>query len=683
MSHNISLSKKVEIRAFVPNEKSYGTAEKVNIESLTDGIKASSDFEDSGWNRFCYGLGREMVVDLGEVFAVNRVDAGFLHDRSNNIFCPENIRVLFSENGTDYYPVSTVEAPYPASFGMAARAAYSAKTDTYYRARFVKIVFSVETRVYCDEITVYGGECNGYESSYTSSPERIEHKNSFAKRDSIGVCDIPEIPFGMLGERKFAIKREEILPYLAYIDKNGRIADTMFDSSAFVPAHSSPFGGSFCREGGATTLDGWKFLLEELFADGVNLCALDSAVSDLKKVLDMPEDYKHKVYLAAPIPKISLAPFGDINGDGIEDKLITTDDCVNAYIWFVDETKRRFDRLGLKNTVIDGWIWNGRALSREYNDNEPEFVSACVKALHERGYKAVFASDFQAGFAEKAEDVGFDLTVMNGDVNPNGLLSENVEGTFCELSSLCRKFGFGVEIDLDDFLADAESSEKYSETLDTVLTQSAENGMMTDTAHLYRISSVPGAVLSCAVSLNPKIRDNYDKLYRFIKGELSFSTAEPIEEVSEKITEEIIEEPVSEIAKEVVEEAVEEEVELLSEESETVEETAEVTEEPEATEETAEVIEEPEVVSEPDSEPCGFEPKHVIHEEIRENSAPSVTNINIDVNSKPPCGKCCRERDFEPKKKENELCKKVAVGLGIAAAAGAVLLISKIFKDKK
>lgn len=710
MSYKISLSKAVEITSFVPNANSYGSVEKVNKQSLTNGKKASADYTDAEWNRFYRALGREIVIDLGSVYAVEWVEAGFLHNKANDIYCPENVRVLMSENGEDYFPVTVVDAPYPASFGMAARARYSARFDVPYRARFVKLVFSVEVWVYCDDISVYGVECNGNEIGLLGNALCDISNNRLADRGTLGVCDIPQIPFGALGERKFRMKREGFLPYLAYIDREGRIADTMFDSVALVPGRSSPFGGSFSREGGATNLEGWKFLLDELFAEDINLCALDEAVADVKKVLDMPADYKYKVYIAAPVPKISFDPFGDINGDGIEDKLITTEDLVGAYLWFVDETKRRFELLGLKNIVIDGWLWNGKALSREYNDNEPEFVSACVTALHERGYKCVFAPFFQAGFAEKASETGFDLTAMADDVNFNSLLSQNVEGTVGDLSALCRKYGFGMEIELHDALTSPETSADFAESLDTELRSAAKNGMMTDTVHLYKLTSVPGAVFRSAISTDDSIREIYDMLYRFIKG-VPFedvaeveSVEEPIGEITEKpINEPIVEfiaEPLSEPIEKIIEDIIEEPAEVIVEEKaeepkiiekteitegteeikETVEETSEEPEEPEE----PEITEEPEVFEvfdEPAAEPIDLGEEHARYKGECERISPSVTNINIDFNTEPPCKKCCRENNGM--RESIGINKQLAFGLGIAAAIGAVFVISRIFRDKK
>ncbi len=662
MSSIISRSAKVEIKAFVPNENSYRCVEKVNKASLTDGIKAASDYNDEAWNRFFLGLGREIIVDLGGVFAVDGIDAGFLHDRSNNIFCPESLRVLLSENGVDYYPVSVVDAPYPASFGMAARARYSADFGCTYRAEFVKLVFSVEEWVYCDEISVFGSECNGLESSFCASPENLIHKNAYAERNAVGAGDIAMIPYGMIGERYYAVKSEELLPYLAHIDTDGRIRDTMFDAVAFIPARVSPFGGSFAREGGPTTLDGWKYLIDELFADGINLCALDDAVRDLKKSLGLSDGYKYKVFLAAPVPKISLQPFGDINGDGIEDKLITDEDCVNAYLWFVDEVKRRFDRLGLKNITVDGWIWNEGTLSRRYKDDEPEFARSCVTALHERGYKCIFTSGFQSGFAEKADDIGFDLTVMNGDVE-FGMLSENVEGALDDLSFVCRKYGFGIEIDLRDSLSARETAEDSFKTLYTVFTKTVENGLA-DAPRLYRLSPSHRAVFDCAVSRNRNIRMVYDKLYRFIKG-ASLGISETVEE---NIAEEIIDDVLDSVVEETVEENIS-----------TVEESI-VEELIEEIEDVSAVFEgnKPEEINEPENdfiEPKKPEIKREIPEIKRETASPNVTNIKIDVKSDPDCKKCCRE-----KKNTN---KKIALGIGVAAAAGALFIISKLFKDNK
>lgn len=572
---NLALGRLVEITEFAPIENSYASMESGNDAMLTDGIIAVASKDSEGWRKFFRGLGREIKVDLGDVFAVNGFETGFLHDRKHFIYCPEKVKLLLSENGTDFYEAVTVEAPYPASFEMCARARYSGKLSYPVRARYAKVVFAVENIVCCDELRITGNACQGYEEAVSGVPVETVAKNRYAARDSLGgIHDIPIFCYGRLGSREFAVKREEFLPYLAYIDGSGKIIDTMFDSVLFVPGRSSPSGASFCFEGTETVLSDWEYLLDELFAEDRNLCALEEAVADVKKVLALPEDYKLKVLITAPVPKISLKPFGDLNGDGIEDKLITTEDCVRAYTRFADEATRRFNGLNFRHIVLEGWMWNSGTLSRERRDDEEAFARMCVEELRKRGYKCLFMPGFQRGGSEKSESVGFDCTAVASFINFDEVLQRNINGALEDYASLCRKYGFGSELEICNGLLLPETSRGFIDILNACLRSFVNNGIMTETVHIYNQRWSNDVIFRCAVSENEEIRGIYDKLYKFIKGTLTESDITAGSEALEP-AEEHFSEPAAE---EINGTSVEEKPEEPNEEADTVTESKEVQE---------------------------------------------------------------------------------------------------------
>ena len=530
-NRNLASDREVVITNFVPMENSYASNDKGRRDILTNGVIGDPTSCYGGdWVHFYRGVGRTLTVDLGDVYAVNGFDIGFIHDKNAGIYSPECVKLQLSENGIDYYCVSSVDSPYPASFGMQVRAVYAATTKPY-RARYARIEFTVEVNSFCDELRIYGDDVNGYEYPLSGDTVKEINKSRFALRDSLdGVYDLPLLYFGYWpeDERVARLKKEDFLPYVAYIDRNGEPIDLMFDAVLMLMVQGRcPSGGCLSYNGAPSKLSDWEYIIDELFADGYNLKALDEAVGELKSK-GLPKAYKHSVYLTAPVPKVSLEPFGDLNGDGIEEKLLSTEDCINAYAQYVDAVTRRFEAQCFENIRLDGWFWNNESASRASRDDEYVFAKGCVDALHQRGYKCVFIPYFQAGGCEKADEIGFDCTTMQPGLSFQEVLGRNPAGMMEDFTSLCGKYGFGVELEVHHGVKNQETMAKYARLFDEYLIACMKNGMMTDTVHTYYQAAGPGVFHFCAYSKDETARSLYDKLYKFIKGTLSESDFECI-----------------------------------------------------------------------------------------------------------------------------------------------------------
>ena len=307
---NLALGKEVKITNLVPITNSYAAVEKGRKDILTNGIIGDpSSCYNGEWVHFYRGMGRSLVVDLGKTFAVNGFSLGFIHDTKMGIYSPENLRFFLSEDGNEYYEIAVVDAPYPASFDMQVRVEYKADLEKTYRARYARLDFEVEVNTFCDELRIYGGESDGFEYKPSGKQPINVNKDSFADRNALdGVHDIPLLYWGYYpeDERVARLRKEDYLPFIAYIDRNGNVLDTMFDGLMFLNVQGRcPSGGSLGYHGPRSVLSDWEFLLEEMFIDGFNLKALDEAVADLKAKLGMDSDYKLKFYLTAPVPKIT------------------------------------------------------------------------------------------------------------------------------------------------------------------------------------------------------------------------------------------------------------------------------------------------------------------------------------------------------------------------------------------
>ncbi len=655
--NNILLGKTPVITAFAPTEHSFAANEKGGKEMLTDGKTGDpADWYGGEWAHFYRGVGRRVAFDLGGEYAVTGFDAGFIQGREAGIYCPEETRLLLSEDGENYFLAARVKAPYPASFPKVTRAPYEARFEVPLRARFAAVEFEAEVNSFCDEIRLFAAE-----SAEGASPcdilepyAGIRDANAYAPRDSLGgVYDMPLMYFGYWPENERVAKprREDLLPYVAYLGRGGEILDTMFDSMLFTILQGRcPSGGCLSPHGGPGKLSDWEYITDVLFEDGVCLHALDEAVAEAKKAISLPEDYRFTVYLNAPTPKVSFEPFGDINGDGIEEKLLDDGDCVRAYGAYIDSVTRRFAASGLRNIKIGGWFWTNEHLSRALRDSEPDFAAACVKAVHDRGYKCLMIPYFCAGGVEKAQKTGFDCVTMQPNLSFNETLQRDPAGALCDFTAFCKKFGFGAELEIHHAAADEsdrERAEKYRGLFVEYLKAFVKNGMMTGTVHTYYQAAGPGVFAACARSKNEDLRGIYDMLHEFIKGTLSFEKApeEPTEESPEELPEAPEETPEAETQ-------TPEETQAPKATPEAPEETQTPEETPEAPEETPTPEETPEAA-----------PVRKIAPHIRR--APRNT------------GGTAR------KKKRAAAYEGIKLGAALAAAAAAAVAIASVFGKKK
>lgn len=164
------------------------------------------------------------------------------------------------------------------------------------------------------------------------------------------------------------ISKEEFYPFLAYIRADGRANNILFSSFIFdFSAIAQP-------------LDVWEQAIDLLFTEGQGIDALNSAVGDVKTLFSA-SDKKCDVYFSFPRPRVSLEPFGDMNKDGITEKILDTEDCVTAVNWFINSVKRRLAASNLPNITVKGWIYN--------NNDDEEFLKGSIAAINEKGYDAI------------------------------------------------------------------------------------------------------------------------------------------------------------------------------------------------------------------------------------------------------------------------------------------------------
>lgn len=144
------------------------------------------------------------------------------------------------------------------------------------------------------------------------------------------------------------IDREALLPYVAYVNREGEPqAAPFFDGFLFLSISDR-------------TSPGWE---EALFTPGRMLAALDEAAAEVQH-LQHDGDFRYRVYLSLPV----------LPGT-------TADEKASEARRFIDETRRRFRAAGYRHLQLAGYYWFDEGIRDPVNRQAAEKTAAYLHSL--------------------------------------------------------------------------------------------------------------------------------------------------------------------------------------------------------------------------------------------------------------------------------------------------------------
>lgn len=492
---------------------------------LTDGkYSKSANYANKEYVTFYRGKTREIVFELEEVMAITGFRASFLSNYGAGIYCPRYCRVSVSENGTDYMTAYSLYDESKTGNPVTRMESYEVKEGKRYKAKFVKIEFDVLVNVLCDEIEVYGESVNGSEAPFLKDEERVDQGFD---RGAEGFRDMAVLYCGYdydaANNKTYSSEyvnatEEMLLPYVAYLDKDGNITDTMFDSVLYCSLQGlCPSGGKlYYQNGGYNTKEDWETFAQSVFSPTHNASALNSAVGKTKEKLGL-KDYKLRLVVAMPYAYSKQdRDFGDINGDGIKEKGDTPEKRLAIYKWYVDCVLELFESCGYENLELGGFYWTAESVTYTEMGSDIPFMRSVAEYCHEKGKKLFWIPFYLASGFEDANDL-FDTAFMQ----PNySFLSYAKQGMFTSFANTINKYGMGIEMELHWDIGNPSAS-GFNEAVKryrAYLNYGYITGYMTGAAHAYYQNSAPGTFYTACKSSNAVLRSVYDDTYKFIKG---------------------------------------------------------------------------------------------------------------------------------------------------------------------
>lgn len=479
---------------------------------LTDGKRASTtSFSDPAWHKFYRGLSRTVEFALPETKAVTGFSVSLVQSNGAGLALSPSYDLYVSENGTDWMKAGTYDAT-----GM------QKDTGTYHRlmrvdlkerfkANYVRLTFRISVNSFLDEIEVYGTDIDGTEAAFVKTEEPTYPNDYNMGLD--GCRDTVLLYCGYPGEYDVSYVQntaEEMLYYVGYVDKDGNVTDTFFDSFQFAPLRgATPSGGNLNQSGGTQTVKSdWEYYLDSVFDAEYNCGAIEQAMEQVKTATGKT-DAAVSMVLTIPFPTVGNKPFGDINGDGKDEYCRNTEEQLAIYEWFFDQVEQRLAQRNYKNIRLGGYYWEQEGLSMIADEHA--LIKAVAERIHARGAKFFWIPFLYGNGFDMLDDLGFDSAVMQ----PNYAFYDYIDERFlAELDVELRKYGLGMEIEIH---WDALTSSDYLSRYYGYLNGGSTLGYM-HAANAYYQNSNPGTFYHMAKSNSAKLRSAYDDTYAYVKG---------------------------------------------------------------------------------------------------------------------------------------------------------------------
>lgn len=519
--------------------KTYSVSTEANIDNafpkqrytdngyaLTDGRKGNATDISTNWISFYRGLSRTVTVDLGKTVYVNEFRAGFLNIKAYGIMAPRTVKFAVSTDGEFFHTVYANRDDSICSSSNKERVAASYKSDDgYFSARYVRIYFTCDVFVYMDEFEVIGTETKpDVVNSYSPDAEEV-FPNEFASKDNPLMDGADNIVLIYNGKYYNGTVNEigshsadKMLPLFAYVDKTGKnYSDTLFDSCLFLPlAPGDTDDGSF------RTQKGWEAYLENTIGadDGVNLTALETLVGTIKEKLSLPDDYKVNVFMTIPTITRASRAFGSLDGTS----RIAPNNLENAkkiVKWFVDLSASEFEKQNFKHLNLTGFYWYSESVAYSSAAYDPDLIRYFTSYCHSLDHAAIWIPFYGAPGFWEGNELGFDVAALQSGYafpgNGDSEVGSPLKGTCYDSMSIAKKYGMGVEIELQ-LVSDAP--ERYSD----YLAQSYKLGCMQNGVSMYYQQGGEGDFSRAAASTTAKVRNIYDMTYKYVKGTYAVTT---------------------------------------------------------------------------------------------------------------------------------------------------------------
>lgn len=494
---------------------------------LTNGRYGTNDFGDPEWVGHSGGaLTRTFIFDLGSDSSISEISTNFLFDAGVRINFPGRYDISVSQDGqlwstlpSDIMFVNPEESPviYKATW-LANNNITPNKdmTDAQVYGRYVKIVTGTSGWTFLDEVEIIG-QAGKTAAAVTLPPDSAIIKDYLKSgENTAGIKNLLLGYNGFYANNVGNWTKEDFIPYVSYVDKEGKPIDTFFDGILLLGLRN-PGGRTFAATNNieqASYKDDWQWYLDKTFAADGDLNSLNEAMKEVSEKLGKT-GLKEKVVISIPFPDPIQLDFGDVDGDGISECLNPSVDPVNAIAnqkkvvkWYIDELLKKWNESGYSNLELSGLYW----LEEGVNKGDVEKYTSSL--AHENNLKMFWIPWFGATGYPQWKRFGFDAVAFQPNHSFDGTSTQRLS----DAANFAKEYGMGIELELDApaVQGDKDKYKRYIDYLDMGIKEGymGESGDGSYRAYYQDVK----ALKTAAESATPKTRFLYDATYNFTKG---------------------------------------------------------------------------------------------------------------------------------------------------------------------
>ena len=317
--------------------------------------------------------------------------------------------------------------------------------------------------------------------------------------------------FGQQGAVSDRHTVETLLPYVGYYDTSGQLKDIFFDAFLLLPCVSTgPSGGTMYISNNPAVASDWQAYRDDIFADGYNLDALNTAVGQVKKQLGK-SDYKAKVFFTVSYPNDGQTDFGSIGGRTYN--FSNLQDRIDYCKWQIDDYISRFNSGNYENLEVVGFYWFEEFI--KLNDaSEKTLLTSTTTYIRQKGFKSIWIPYYMASGWNKWKEYGFDVACLQ----PNYMFNKDAGSTRVkDAVSNAKEYGMCNEVEISGkVLTSADYYNRYLTYLRDFTAYGAGQAvkMYYQEVRFY---------YDCYKSDLPEARLLYDLTYKYASGTLKDS----------------------------------------------------------------------------------------------------------------------------------------------------------------
>ena len=506
---NLALLSGVAVQAmhFDPFEPTHlnSNSPASELARLADGtFAAKATYGDAAFVKFYRGKGRHIIIDLGNEMAVDAVKMEFLNQVTAGVAVPPSIMVSVSNDGESWittyggttveYGSKTVEnVLVDATFKQACRA-------RYIRISFCTVPFNdISSNVYLSEIEVWGKKNSQGVPEAQDDPTIVQGRYPDISDFETNNLFLAAIRGGTAEDPSGNLTVQNALEHIAYVDRDGTIKDTFFDSILLAPSVRFPFTGDV-----KTDADIFR---QDAFAQDLNLRAWDKATAMVQEAI--PGTPNTTVWLNLMCPNVGKT-CSDVDGDGKGEDFSTAKGRLAYLKYQVDEYLKAWEDAGLKNVKLLGFYWNNEYIDKNHLALEKETIKGIADYIHSKGYMLCWCPYYSAYGIWLWQELGFDFACLQ----PNYMFYVTEPTRLSNTADIALIYGMCVELEIE-VVTGQGSVDRYRE----YLRQGYDSGYM-NSIKMYYVSGVPSALNAACTHDTQLARSVYDDTYLFAKEKL-------------------------------------------------------------------------------------------------------------------------------------------------------------------